>query len=234
MPAVVIAANNLMPALRDRLAGGGRAPHICRHRADPGTAGDPGATAGVDRARTPVRGDAARRGAHQPDQDAIRSSAHAEVRVMSHTGDYSASGRQAVTRRRRRRRSAPAVGSETARRRRAPEARCAPARLARHTPRRALPRPARRRDPAGWQSRQRRRSVGRRRAGAVADHPAAESEGPRQHSERRLRDALPRLDRLGEVRAAEGRRIRRATAPASSSPTRTPPPSTSSARKIKV
>ncbi len=53
---------------------------------------------------------------------------------------------------------------------------------------------------------QRRRPVDRRRAGRVVDDPAAESEGPHQHSERRLRDAVPRRDRLGQVRAAEAER----------------------------
>ena len=109
MPAVVIAANNLMPALRERLAGGGRSPHIRRHRADPGAADDPGAAAGADRPRTPVRGDAARRGAHQPDQD------RPAARTRRGTGDVA--HRRLLTRRCRNRHacSRPAHGRRRSR-----------------------------------------------------------------------------------------------------------------------
>ena len=40
-PAVVIAASNLMPSLRERSGRRGRAPHVRRHGADPGAADDP-------------------------------------------------------------------------------------------------------------------------------------------------------------------------------------------------
>ena len=64
------------------------------------------------------------------------------------------------------------------------------------------------------------RSVGVRRAGDLADGPAAEPEGPHQHSDRRLRDALPRRRSPGPSSSCRKRRCRpRSTAPASSSPT---------------
>ena len=64
------------------------------------------------------------------------------------------------------------------------------------------------------------RSLRRRRAGDLAHRPAPEPEGPHQHPGRRVRDALPRRDRLGEVRAAQAPAdARRNTGPASSSPT---------------
>ena len=160
MPAVVIAATNLMPALRERLAGEGelltfadtepiqalqaileqRPALIVLERLFAAT---PRGAALINRIKTdPQLG-------------------HAEVRVMSHTGDYS----RQVAKPSRVQSPAP-VGAAASRRRCAVGAAGrgiagATARLAGHAPRPALPRAARRRDTARWESRERRGRIGR-------------------------------------------------------------------------
>ena len=234
MPAVVIAATNLMPSLQERLADEGelltfadtepiqalqaileqRPSLIVLERLFAAT---PRGAALINRIKTdPQLG-------------------NAEVRVMSHTGDYTRQvAKPSEGRRARRRRAGGRERRGTPERPAVATAEPAKAaRLARHAPRAALPRAPRRRDSGGRQSGERRRSVDRRRAGAVVDDPAAEPEGAHQHPERRVRDALPRRHRVGQVRAAQAERRRRATAPASTSPTPTPPRSTTSAPRSK-
>ena len=101
--------------------------------------------------------------------------ANAEVRVMSHTGDYS---RQVVkpSTALRRRRPSSRVAPRPERRRPSPVAtagRAAAARLARHAAGAALPPPPGRRAAARRQPRRDRRPLHRRRAGHLAHRPAA-------------------------------------------------------------
>ena len=130
-----------MPALRERVKVDGDCLDVRGYGTDPGAPGDHGTSAGACRARAAVRGDAARRCADQPDQERPATRPSCEVRVMSHTGDYS---RQVVKPDRGR----SAGGDATIRLApRQPAARgrdrgcAAAARLARHTPRAAVPRP---------------------------------------------------------------------------------------------
>ena len=183
-------------------------------------------SAGARRPRAAVRGDAARRRADQPHQERSAARARGSPRDVAHRRLHAA-GREAR----------PAVagtgGSRAAaapRPRRRPPGRRSPtaeaptaARLARHAPRAALPRPAGVEmqldgNPAAV--------VDLSTVGAQVISPTVLRPNQKvriTHSDRRLHDALPRRGRLGQVRAAQGAgRSRRNTAPASSSPTPTP------------
>jgi hypothetical protein len=187
--AVVIAASNLMASL-------------CKHLADEGellTFADSEPIQALqailerrpsaDRPRAAVRGHPARRGAHQPHQDRPAAGRHAEVRVMSHTGDYTrvVARSSAAPADRRRGESAPSTGAAV-------------------EPRRAAPsRPAEAARPLDWHGTRRAPRV-RVRDGveiqldgnpaSVVDlstvgaqvrlvhGAAAESEGPREHPQR--------------------------------------------------
>ena len=231
MPAVVIAATNLMPALQERLAGEGelltfadtepiqalqaileqRPSLIVLERLFAAT---PRGAALINRIKTDPQ------------------LANAEVRVMSHTGDYSrqvakpsrdveSSSSDGRGRRVDARRGGPSAAESATRARSTGTARGARTRY--------RVRPGVEIQVDGNPASVVDLSVGRR-PGAVDDDPAAEPEGPHQHSERGVRDALPRRDRVGQVRAAEAERCRRATGRVSTSPTPMPRRSTSSAR----
>ena len=181
-PAVIIAALNLMPSLRERLADEGelltfadtepiqalqtileqRPRLIVLERLFAAT---PRGAALINRIKTDPQ------------------VSHAEVRVMSHTGDYTRRSCPAA-RWPNRRAVAPAYagGTESPRARvrlgLAGRDRRHAAPLDWHGTRRA-PRfrdPAGRRDSAGWQPGERGRPVGHRRAGHLRHHPAAEPE----------------------------------------------------------
>ena len=155
--------------------------------------------------------------------------AHTEVRVMSHTGDYT----RQVVKPTATKTPAPAAacGRSRAHASAAPVATAeAPRALDWHGTRRA-PRFRVRPgvevqldgNPAAIVDLS---TVGR--TGHLADRATPEPEGPHHAAERRVSAALPRRGGLGEVRAAEVHARRRSTAPASSSRTATPPPSTRS------
>ena len=178
-PAVIIAALNLTPVALRAAGRRRRAAHVRRHRTDSGAADDPRAAPAADRARAAVRRHAARRRAHQSHQDRpagvagrdSRDVAHRRLHARGlarHRGDRRAGrGRDrrdvtAVVRRGRDDRR-----TEAERRGPVGHGRCAaPARLARHAARAALPHPPGRGDSARWQPGEPGGHVGDGRAGA--------------------------------------------------------------------
>ena len=216
--------SNLMPSLRERLAEEGELltfadtepiqalqailEHVRAHRA-----------------RAAVCGDAARRRADQPHQDRPAAGARRGPRDVAHRrlharrsskpSSVAAAARGAAPSAAPSRRSTDGAPSPSKRRR--------AARLARHAARAALPRPPGRRDPARWQSRERRRSVGRRRAGASRPTILRPNQKVRvSDADRRFRACASAARSPGRSSSCRSRRRRRATAPASSSPTPTP------------
>ena len=238
-PAVIIAALNLTPSLRERLADEGelltfadtepiqalqtileqRPRLIVLERLFAAT---PRGAALINRIKTDPQ------------------VSQAEIRVMSHTGDYTRvvsrgavaepavvappSMRAAPSRRDEYESDAPTTTRRHA----------ASARLAWHAAGGAIPHPPGRRDSARWQPGEPGRPLGDGRAGHLGHHSPAESAGPHQRADRRFRDALSRRGGVGQVRAAASRPSRRAIAPASSSPTPTRQPWTSYCSQFKL
>ncbi len=168
--AVVIAASNLMPGLRERLAGEGELFTFADTEPIQALQAILERRPTADRPRAAVRGDAARRGADQPHQDRSAAGARRSPGDVAHRRLHEA-GVAAGARRSGRADRSGGLSSATTRALcrwpLRPQQPTAPtARLARHAARAALPGAGGRRDSAGWQSRDGRGRVDRRRAGA--------------------------------------------------------------------